>query len=74
MMGPFGWLGGILFLVLIVLAIVWLWRALDLGRTIGATSHSSKVTDRALETARERYAKGEIDDQEFERLRRDLTS
>lgn len=73
MMGPFAWIWGILILVLIVLAIMWLWRSLDLGRGVGATSNA-KVTDRALETARERYAKGEIDSQEFERVRRDLSS
>ena len=73
MMGPFAWIRGIAILVLIVLAIMWLWRSLDLGRGGGPKS-TTEVTDHALQTARERYAKGEIDSQEFERVRRDLSS
>ena len=72
MMGPFGWIGSLLLLVLIVLAIAWLWRALDLGR--GFQQGSGSSTDRAIEIARERYARGEIDSEEFERIKRELAS
>ncbi len=73
MMGPFGWIGGLLLLVLIVLAIVWLWRALDLAGSLGSSSRTGG-SDRALEIARERYAWGEIGTEEFERIRRELGS
>ena len=75
MMG-YGWgMGGgfgmILFWIVLILAIVWLARALDLGKMIGGSGSESKQ-DRALETLRERYARGEIDSEEFERRKRDL--
>lgn len=71
----YGWgMGGfgmILFWVLVVLAIIWLARALDLGSMFGVTREPKG--DKALETLRERYARGEIDGEEFERRKRDLS-
>jgi putative membrane protein len=74
MMGPFGWIGSLLLLVLIVLAIAWLWRALDLGRAFRQGSDSASSPDRAMDVARERYARGELSSEEFERIKRDLRS
>jgi uncharacterized membrane protein len=55
MMGPFGWLGGLLLLVLIVLGIVWLWRALERGAHSGTGSGEAAQTRREpLDIARER--------------------
>jgi len=77
-MAGFGWLGSLLFIVLIVLGIVYLARALDLGRLAGherqraqAGTHASE--DAALRILRERYARGEIDRQEFDQRRKDLS-
>lgn len=70
MMGPFGWLVSLLFLALIVLGILYLWRALEPGQKGGGSASGS---DKALDIARERYAKGEIGQEEFERLKRDLS-
>jgi putative membrane protein len=64
-----GWIFGILILALfwglviaaIVLAIRWLIRADRRG------SHEGPATPDALEILRQRYARGEIDEAEFER-------
>lgn len=66
-----GWLVGVLILVLswslviaaIVLAIRWLVRADRRGRLEGP------ATPDALEILRQRYARGEIDEAEYERRR-----
>lgn len=71
-MGWLGWIGLVLFSSLILLGIVWLWRRLDLPRSWRG-ERSARGPDRALEIARERYARGEIDVQQFEKLVRDLT-
>ncbi|MEJ2292364.1 MAG: SHOCT domain-containing protein [Deinococcales bacterium] len=74
----FGWIGSLLFLVLLVLGIVYLVRALDLGRSGDRGSKEASRqgdtsgTDSALQILRERYARGEIDREEFEQRRRDL--
>lgn len=67
MMGIF-WL---LLVVLIVLGIVYLARALNLGQMF-KTEGSAPAEDKALALARERYAKGEINKEEFEQLKREL--
>lgn len=75
-MGGGGWFGMILFWILAILAIVWLVRNLDLGslwrdRKDGQPPQPA-AEDRAMSTLRERYARGEIDADEFERRKRDL--
>lgn len=71
-MAPYGWFGGLLFVVLSVLAIVWLWRSLSPGR--GARLAAPGGADPALAIARERYARGEIGADELERIRRELAA
>jgi putative membrane protein len=74
-MTPWAWTGMLLVWALIVLAIVFLWRTLAAGRTLrggGDPGLQGDRSDRALEILRERYAKGEIDEDEYGRRRRDL--
>ncbi len=84
-MGGFGGVGMILFWILTVLAIVWLLRAVDVGRGFplwdDAPRHDDRRTgvgsgspggDRAIAILRERYASGEIDADEFQSRKRDL--
>ena len=74
---PMGW-GGLMMvlaslfwlalLVLIVVVIVRLWPASD------SFQSSAPREDEALSILKQRYARGEIDHEEFERMRRDLRS
>ncbi|MGI6207062.1 MAG: SHOCT domain-containing protein [Anaerolineae bacterium] len=75
----FGWLGGLgmlfgnlLFLGLLVLVVVWLARSLGQGPR--QTGQQDLISGRPtpLDIVRERYARGEITREEFERLREDL--
>lgn len=66
MMGGWGWLGMLIQLAVLVLLIYLLARALS-------RPASSEGRDRALEILRERYARGEIDKETFERMKRDLS-
>lgn len=76
MMGGAGWIGTVLFWILLVLAVIWLWRALDVGRILRNQSSDRSAPEResskALDIAKERYARGEINKEEFEQLKRNL--
>lgn len=65
MMGGWGWLGMLIQLAILVLLIYLLVRAFS-------RPASSEGSDRALEILRERYARGEIDKETFERMKHDL--
>jgi putative membrane protein len=76
MMGGYGmgWFGGILMIVFWILILVgliflikWLIQSTSRDRTTGSGGN------RALEILKERYAKGEIDKEEFESKKKDLT-
>jgi putative membrane protein len=74
-MTGWAWISMLSFGALIVLGIVFLWRALNPGHAPRGRDEQGALRDgpdRALETLRERYAKGEIDDEEFQRRKRDL--
>ncbi len=64
----FGWVFMILFWLAIILAVAALLKWL-----VGASSRASAPRERtALDILKERYARGEIDRDEYERKRRDL--
>ncbi len=65
MWGGFAFLWVALFWVGVILLVVWAIRSNDGGRTPGRRN-------RALEILEERYARGEIDAEEFDARRRDL--
>jgi putative membrane protein len=60
----FGGLWVVLFWAILIGAIAWLMSRLGTG--------SSDRSKNALEIAKERYARGEISREEFERIRKDL--
>ena len=63
---PFGWIMMIGFWGLIIFGIAWLVREMS-----GRSKTDSKD---ALDILKKRYAKGEIDKQEFEKIKKDLTN
>lgn len=77
MMGEWGmgWLGLIFMIVFGVLVIVGLVILIKwLIKTTKGEGEISRGGSRALDILNERYAKGEIDKDEFERIKRDLLS
>lgn len=73
--GGFGWIASLLFLAILVLGVAYLWRAVDPGRhdrSGRGSDPSDRADDRALQILRERYARGEIDQEEYERRKAGL--
>ena len=71
MMYGYGWiymLLGMLLIAGIVLLIVWLVRQSSAG-----SAGSSNREETAMDILKKRYAKGEIDKEEFEQMKRDIT-
>lgn len=71
--GSFGWLGmglgmiiHLAFAALIIMAAVWLFKALFQGGNQG------KKTAGPLDILKERYAKGEITAEDYQRLKREI--
>lgn len=69
MAGGFGWIFMVLWWVLIVVGVVALVKWM---LTSSGTGGRSGAGSRALEILKERYARGEIDDQEYQKRKRDL--
>jgi len=70
-----GWFGGIvmiLFWILILVGLVFLIKWLI--QSTGRDKTSGSDGNRSLEILKERYAKGEIDKQEFESKKKDLSA
>ncbi len=68
----FGWIFMIVFWGLVIIALILLIRSLV--RLSRPNERKEAGRDPAMEILRQRYAKGEIDKEEFERKKRDLTS
>lgn len=69
MMDGWGWgmgIGWLISLAILILIVIFIWRLLQ-GRG------PSRSEDSALEILKRRYAAGEIDREEFEARKRDLT-
>ncbi|MCM8883051.1 MAG: SHOCT domain-containing protein [Candidatus Thiodiazotropha sp.] len=62
--GGFMWL----FWILLIIVIVWVVKA-----AMGVSSSPSEKQKTALDILKERYANGEIDKEEFEQKRRDIS-
>jgi putative membrane protein len=80
MMGGGGWLIGLIVLVLILLlvgggiaAVVWFLSQSSRNSRHGSGQEPRRESE-ALEILRRRYAAGEIDREEFERMREELRS
>lgn len=71
-----GWFGGIFMIVIWVLVIVGLVFLIKwlVQSTKGDSEPAQGGSSRALDILKERYARGEIDRQEFEEKKRDLSS
>lgn len=69
MMGGFGWLFMILLLVVILAVLIGLFRYLGSGHHMRSTQSRT-----ALDILSERYARGEIDRDEYQQKRGDLRS
>jgi putative membrane protein len=78
MMGGMGWVGmifqvlfWIVILVLLGVLIKWLLQGPSSGQQVQGNAPASSGS-RALEILKERYARGEIDKEEFDQKKRDL--
>ncbi|ADD26817.1 SHOCT domain-containing protein [Meiothermus ruber] len=68
----FGWMDDVLW-ALLLLGLIALVAVLIVRLLRSPTNGSKAAPDRALEIARERYAKGEISQAEFETLKKNLS-
>jgi putative membrane protein len=69
MMWGGGWFMMLLWTALLVIAIVWIVRALQ---TKNANNGTHQSTETALDIAKKRYARGEISKEEYEAIKKDL--
>ncbi|MFP4672036.1 MAG: SHOCT domain-containing protein [Desulfohalobiaceae bacterium] len=79
MMGGMGWMGlifnlafWILLIIALILLIKWLLQSTK-GSEKSRPEPAAQSGDNALEILKERYAKGEIDREEFEQKKKDLS-
>lgn len=70
-MAGWGWLGMAFFWILVIAAAVYLVKVFTEQNQ--SRDSEKRGNDRAIEILRERYAKGEINQEEFERLKKGLS-
>lgn len=70
--GGMGWGVGGLLMLLVVAAVIWVVVSLSKGTSGPAPGPDSPREKSALEILKERYARGDIDREEFELKKRDL--
>lgn len=73
-MGGFGFFFMILFWGLVIWAIIALVQSVSRNNAQSAGGSSGVQADTALETLRKRYAKGEITKEQFEQMKKDITT
>lgn len=71
--GPLGWLGmgfgmiiHLAFVALIIMAAIWMFKVVFRG------GHQAPQTTSAVEILKQRYAKGEINSEEYHRIKKEL--
>lgn len=67
MMTPFGWIFMLIFWILVIVALVYAIRWLA-----GPPKGGKPLEKTALDILKERYARGDISREEFERMKKDL--
>lgn len=65
---------GVFWVVLFILLIAGMIWAIRLAKREGYFSRKARSTDRAIAILKERYAKGEIDQKEYEERKKDLAA
>lgn len=71
MMGGFGWMWLMPIFWIVVLGLI-VWAVVTAVRRPGEADSSSRSTDSALEILKRRYARGEINKEEYEEKKKDL--
>jgi putative membrane protein len=71
MMGGFGWMWLIPVFWILILGLI-IWAVIAAVRRPGESDSSARSADSALELLKKRYARGEIDKQEYEEKKKDL--
>lgn len=66
----FGWIFMLLFWGLVIWAIIYL--AQNISRTNRRSDHKDSHDDRSMNIIKERYARGEISKEEFDKMKKDL--
>jgi len=73
MMG-YGYGGGFMWLIFLALAGVAIYFLVQVSKSKGSGGSGGSVVDTPLDILKKRYAKGEIDKEEFDRRKKDLES
>jgi putative membrane protein len=71
MMGGFGWMWLMPIFWILILGLI-IWAVVAAVRRPGESDGSARSADSALELLKKRYARGEIDKQEYEEKKKDL--
>ncbi len=69
--GGLGWMGVFCFIFWVAVIGLIIWGAVRMGKH-GCCMHGEHHGSNALDIAKERYAKGEIDEKEFEKIKKAL--